>query len=118
MKTILVVDDEFGNAEVLGLILQEEGYRAFCAADGREGLAKIGEVRPDLVVMDFMMPVMNGAEMGRALRESEKTRGIKIILCSGLSEAVVAKEWAAYDRFLRKPYNVAELLGQIGVLLE
>ena len=76
MKTILVVDDEFASAEVLSLILEEEGYRVFCAANGRHGLDRVSEVRPELVILDFMMPIMNGAEMGKALRASEPFKGI------------------------------------------
>jgi len=74
LKTILVVDDELANAEVLSLILEEEGYRVFCASNGRQGLERVAELRPQLVVLDFMMPVMDGAAMGRALREGDSTR--------------------------------------------
>ena len=63
MKTILVVDDELANADVLCLLLEEEGYRAHSAVNGREGLERLAEVRPQLVVLDYMMPVMDGAEM-------------------------------------------------------
>lgn len=54
MNTILVVDDELGSAEVLSLILEEEGFRAYCAVNGRQGLEKAGEVLPDLVIVDYI----------------------------------------------------------------
>jgi len=117
VKTILVVDDEFGNAEVLGLILEEEGYRVFCAANGRDGLERAKDVLPDLIVVDFMMPIMNGAEMGRLVRESPRLSQAKILLHSGLSEAVVREQFDGYDAFLRKPYNVDMALRLIGELL-
>ena len=117
MKTILVVDDEFGNAEVLGLILEEEGYRVFCTANGRDGLERAKDVAPDLIVVDFMMPIMNGAELGRLVRQSPKLSQVKILLHSGLSEAVVREQFDGYDAFLRKPYNVDMALRLIAELL-
>lgn len=117
MKTILVVDDEFGNAEVLGLILEEEGYRVFCAANGRDGLERAKDVAPDLIVVDYMMPIMNGAELGRHLRASPRLSNVKILLHSGLSEAVVREQFDGYDAFLRKPYNVDMALRLIAELL-
>ncbi len=117
MKTILVVDDEFGNAEVLGLILEEEGYRVFCAANGRDGLERAKEVAPDLIIVDYMMPIMNGAELGRQVRALPKLSHTKILLHSGLSESVVREQFDGYDAFLRKPYNVDMALRLIGELL-
>ena len=106
MKTVLVVDDELANAEVLSLILEEEGYRVFCAVNGRHGLERVHEVLPDLVVLDFMMPIMSGAEMGKALRADPKTQEVKILMNSSLPESAVRPHFSGYDRFLRKPYNI------------
>jgi CheY-like chemotaxis protein len=117
VKTILVVDDELASAEVLSLILDEEGYRTACAVDGRQGLSRVRDVRPQLVVLDFMMPVMNGAEMGEALRASVETRHIKILMNSSLPEEVVRQHFGKYDAFLRKPYNVDVALKLIAALL-
>jgi len=117
VKTILVVDDELANAEVLSLILEEEGYRVFCASNGRHGLERVAEVRPDLVVLDFMMPVMDGSEMGRALRASPDTRHIRILMNSSLNEDAVREHFADYDHFLRKPYNIDTALQVIAGLL-
>lgn len=117
MKTILVVDDELANAEVLSLILEDEGYRVFCAANGRQGLQRIAETRPDLVVLDFMMPIMNGAEMGAALRADPQTQHIKILMNSSLTEDAVRANFGQYDSFLRKPYNIDAALKVIASLL-
>lgn len=117
MKTILIVDDELGNAEVLSLILEDEGYRVFCAANGRDGLDRVREVNPDLVVLDFMMPVMNGAEMGEALRALPSASHVKILMNSSLPEASVAERFPAYDAFLRKPYSIDLALKVIDQLL-
>lgn len=117
VKTILVVDDEFANAEVLALILGDEGYRVFCAANGADGLEKIADVKPDLVILDMMMPLMDGAEMGRRMRASKQMRDIKILLNSSLSEQSARERFAEYDAFLRKPYSVDVALETIRVLL-
>ena len=118
MKTILVVDDELANAEVLSAILEEEGYRVFCAANGRQALDRMHEVRPHLVILDFMMPIMNGAEAGQALRADPRYRSVRILMNSSLTEAAVARHFQGYDAFLRKPYNVDLALDIIARLLQ
>jgi CheY-like chemotaxis protein len=110
VKTILVVDDELGSAEVLSLILEEEGYRAFCAVNGQLALAQARDVVPDLVVVDYMMPLMNGAEFARALRADPQFAHTKIILNSGLPEVAIRDQFDGYDAFLRKPFKVDTLL--------
>ena len=110
MKTILVVDDELGSAEVLSLILEEEGYRAFCAVNGQLALIQARDVVPDLVIVDYMMPLMNGAEFARALRADPQFAGTRIILNSGLPEVAIRDHFDGYDAFLRKPFKVETLL--------
>ena len=110
VKTILVVDDELGSAEVLSLILEEEGYRAFCAVNGQLALIQAREVVPDLVIVDYMMPLMNGAEFSRALRADPQFAHTRIILNSGLPEAAIQDQFESYDAFLRKPFKVERLL--------
>jgi CheY-like chemotaxis protein len=117
VKTILVVDDEFANAEVLALILADEGYRVACAANGAQGLQKIAEVRPDLVVLDMMMPVMDGAEMAERMRADPALRDIKILMNSSMGEQAVRERFADYDGFLRKPYTLDDALALIHRLL-
>lgn len=117
MKSILVVDDELINAEVLSQILQDEGYRTYIAADGREGLERAREVAPQLVILDYMMPIMNGAQMGHALRADPALAGTRILMNSSLPEDKVRPHFDAYDGFLRKPYNVERALALIAELL-
>jgi CheY-like chemotaxis protein len=117
LKTILIVDDELGNAEVLSLILEEEGYRVYCAANGRDGLERVQEVRPDLLILDFMMPIMDGAEMGKQLREAPFGRQLKILMNSSLPEENVRRKFDGYDAFLRKPYGINAALRLIAKLL-
>jgi len=110
VKTILVVDDELGSAEVLSLILEEEGYRAFCAVNGQLALIQARDVVPDLVIVDYMMPLMNGADFSRALRADPQFAHTRIILNSGLPEDAIRGEFHSYDAFLRKPFKVERLL--------
>lgn len=117
MKTILVVDDELANAEILCLLLEEEGYRAHSAVNGQQGLDRVVELRPHLVILDYMMPIMNGAEMGRALRAAPATRHLPIVMNSSLPEEAVRKHFDAYDAFLRKPYGIDEALRIVARLL-
>lgn len=113
MKTILVVDDELGSAEVLSLILEEEGYRAFCAVNGQLALVQARDVVPDLVIVDYMMPLMNGAEFAHALHADPQFAETKIILNSGLPEVAIRDQFKSYDAFLRKPFKVETLLALV-----
>ena len=61
MKTVLVVDDEFAVAELLSDLLTDEGYHVVTAAGGKEGLARLRSAKPDLVLLDFMMPSLTGS---------------------------------------------------------
>ncbi len=117
MKTILVVDDELGSAEVLSLILEEEGFRTFCAVNGQLALAQARDVVPDLVVVDYMMPLMNGVEFSRALRADPVFAATKIILNSGLPEYAIRDQFDGYDAFLRKPFKIEVLLTLIRTLI-
>lgn len=117
MKSILVVDDELGSAEVLALILGEEGYRAASAVNGRLALEMAKDAPPDLVIADLMMPVMTGAELARALRADAAFDHTRIVINSGLPEATVREQFDGYDAFLRKPYTVDALLALVKRLL-
>jgi CheY-like chemotaxis protein len=110
VKTILVVDDELGSAEVLSLILEEEGFRAFSAVNGQLALAQARDTVPDLVIVDYMMPLMNGAEFARALRAEPQFGRTRIVLNSGLPESAIRDQFEGYDAFLRKPFRIDALL--------
>ena len=111
MKTILVVDDELGSAEVLSLILEEEGYRAFCAVNGQLALIQARDVVPDLVIVDYMMPLMNGAEFARALRADPQFANTKIVLNSGLPEVAIRDQLdTLLDEAARSEMNLREAL--------
>lgn len=117
MKTILIVEDEFAPAEGLLTLLTEEGYRAVLARDGRQGLERLLEVKPDLLLVDFMMPEMNGAEMIREARKDPAVENVPIILMSAAHESILRRYYSGYDAFLKKPFDTARLLALIRELL-
>lgn len=121
MKTVLVVDDEFGTLDVLTTALEDEGYRVLTAANGRRGLERLEELRPekpDLVISDFMMPLMDGAAMVRRMRESADFRDVPVIMMSAAPEAALRKHLDGYAAFLRKPFSIQALTGIIESLLK
>jgi CheY-like chemotaxis protein len=118
MKRILVIDDEPDLVEVLSSILQYEGYEVFAARNGQEGIQRAAELMPDLVILDYMMPGLNGAAVGDALRSGDRTHDIKILMSSSLSESSVRPRFSAYDAYARKPYDMNETLSLIAGLVE
>jgi len=110
VQTILVVDDELGAIEVVATSLEDEGYRVLSAANGRHGLEKLAEGSVDVAVIDFMMPLLDGAAMGRAMKENPVFRGIPIIMMSAVGESLVRERFDGYTAFLRKPFRITALL--------
>ena len=115
MKTILVVEDEEAIASLVATVLEEEGYRVVTAANGREGLARLAESRPDLVLCDVMMPILDGREMYRAMRDDPAYRSIPVVLMSAGGESSVRGADAA---FLAKPFDLDTLLNVLTPLIE
>jgi CheY-like chemotaxis protein len=118
VRTVLVVDDEFGTVEVLVAALEDSGYRVLTAANGRRALERLEENRPDLVVSDFMMPVMDGAALVQAMRANPEFRDIPVIMMSAAPEAALRRHLDGYEAFLRKPFRVPALLERIAAILD
>jgi CheY-like chemotaxis protein len=110
MKLVLVVEDEYGSAEVLQLLLEAEGYRVAVANNGQAALDLLAGEVPALILTDFMMPAMNGAEFGNAVRANPALAHIPIVVISATSEEVVQRAFRDYDAFLTKPYAIDSLL--------
>lgn len=116
MQLILIVEDEYGAAEILQLILEAHGYRVTSASNGKVALEKLSGERPAVIVSDFMMPYMNGAELGLAIRQNPAWAEIPFLFISGTNEEVVQRSFGDYDGFLAKPYDVDALLSVVGEL--
>jgi len=115
--TVLVVEDEFGVADVVVTALEDEGYRVLVAANGRQGMERLADTKPDLIIADFMMPIMDGAAMGKAVRSNPDFADIPIIMTSAVSESAVKERFAEFQAFLRKPFRICELLETVERLI-
>jgi CheY-like chemotaxis protein len=113
---VLVVDDERDVLDALEAALLSQGWRVVTAVNGGEALGKALELRPDLVVTDLLMPVIDGIGLAKLLRADPRTAATCIVLCSGVSEASVRGLFDGYDAFLRKPYELDDLRRAMGVL--
>ena len=117
MPTILVIDDELALRVMLEEVLTDEGYQVVAMGSGREALARLGEVRPDLIVCDLMMPRLDGRQLCRAIHADPVHRGVPVVLMSAGYQAVEASTEAPYAAFVRKPFQVAALLNAIEQVL-
>jgi CheY-like chemotaxis protein len=117
MSTVLVVDDEFGIAELMVDILTDEGHRVVTAANGRQGLEALARERPSLVFLDYMMPVLDGAGMLRGMAEDASLNGVPVVMMSSIPEATVAERCRGYSAFMRKPFRIAEVMSLTDRLL-
>jgi CheY-like chemotaxis protein len=117
VQTILVVDDELGAIEVVATVLEDEGFRVLSAANGRHGLEKLAEGPVDLAVIDFMMPLVDGAALGREMRAHPAYKNIPIIMMSAVGESVVRERFDGYTAFLRKPFRISALIDTVRRIL-
>jgi len=115
---ILVVDDLLDNCFLLQTILESEGYLVEVADSGQAALESIVSNPPDLVLLDVMMPEMNGFEVTRRLRQNPSLPFIPILLVTGYSEPTPADGFdVGADGFIRKPIDFDDLLHQIRTIL-
>lgn len=117
--TILIVEDSPVQAELLSRELEGAGYQIILAGNGAEGLAKAKSSRPDAVVSDINMPLMDGYAMCSAIRREQSLRNTPVILLTMLSdpEDVIRGLEAGADAYVTKPYNVPSLVSRIASLL-
>ena len=117
VKKILIVDDEFDIVDVLGDLLTAEGYQVVTAANGREGLVRLRDSLVDLVLLDCMMPIVDGPEMLRLMREDEQLLGIPVIMMSA-AEMRQQVQALGCSAFLKKPFDLDTLLGTVARLID
>ncbi len=116
MLRILVVDDDPNSRKIIELMLLSQGYSLLFAENGREAVAKAFESTPDLILMDVLMPIMNGHEATRLLKADARTQEIPIVALTALAFASDRQEALAVgcDGYLSKPFTRRELLEVVG----
>jgi two-component system, OmpR family, phosphate regulon response regulator PhoB len=116
---ILIVEDEAALVELLRYNLEKEGYRVTVAVDGEEGLSAIEDSKPDLVILDWMLPLVSGLELCRQVRRKPATRTLPIIMLTARSEEtdrIRGLEIGA-DDYITKPFSPSELMARVRAVL-
>ncbi len=116
---VLVVEDEPAQMELVSYNLQKEGFRLAHAANGEEALLQVEELQPDLIILDWMLPVISGIEVCRRLKKQKQTRAIPIIMLTARgeeSDRIRGLETGA-DDYVVKPYSVNELVARTRAVL-
>lgn len=112
---ILIVEDEPAQREVLSYNIEAEGYRVSKAENGEDALLLVDEEKPDLIVLDWMLPAVSGIEVCRQLKSRPETRDLPVIMLSARSEEVdkVRGLETGADDYVVKPYSIGELLARV-----
>ena len=120
MKRVLVVDDDDDMRELMVTLLQPD-FEVFSASDGVEGLELARSRRPDLVVLDLLMPRMHGFEVCRRIREDEALRSTKILISSSKSyhhDVTTAVEETGADGYIVKPFTIGEFVAKVSAFFK
>jgi len=115
-KKVMIVDDEESMVELVKSILEKEGFDVIIAYSGKECLEKLKKVKPDLILMDLMMPGMTGKEATRKIRENPKTKDLKIVFLTVARLSEVGKkeleELKVLD-YITKPFDIGDLVKRV-----
>lgn len=118
-EKILIIDDELSIRELIKFNLEKSGYKTVEAADGNEGIRMVKNEQPDLLILDLMLPGIDGLEVCRLLKSNKETAGIPIIMLTARNEEfdkVIGLELGA-DDYLTKPFSPRELMARIKAVL-
>jgi DNA-binding response OmpR family regulator len=119
MATILVIDDDLDLQQMLRLMLQRGGYKVVTTGDGPDGLSKAKALKPDMSIVDVMMPGMNGYQVVRKMREDPELNGMAILILTARAQSVdrEAAIAAQADDYMPKPFAPNELLAKVNELM-
>lgn len=118
MRTILIVDDEYLIADILGFALEDAGFLVEKASNGRKALEALKEKRVELVITDYMMPVLNGEELVRAIREELQLTDLPVILMSGAQASQGRTRPQLFDAVFDKPFDMDRMIAKVHELLD
>jgi DNA-binding response OmpR family regulator len=115
MKKLLIVDDEQDIVESLRFVLEEAGFNCYCAYNGEEGLNMAREISPDLIILDVMMPKINGYKISRLLKYDNKYKNIPILMLTARSqeEDRLIGEETGVDEYITKPFELDEIVKKV-----
>ncbi|MGK7876837.1 MAG: response regulator transcription factor [Xenococcaceae cyanobacterium] len=119
MSKVLVVEDSVAQRQMILDLLKDSGLKVEEARDGIEALEQIQKFSPDLVVLDIVMPRMNGYEVCRRLKADPKTKNVPVVMCSSKGEEF-DRYWGmkqGADAYIAKPFQTIELIGTVKQLL-
>ncbi len=118
-RTVLIVDDDPSVLAMIGMALEAEGFAVRRAITGHQALAAISEDRPDVVVLDVMMPGIDGREVTKRLRGDPATSDLPIVICSAMARD--ADQWQAWasgaNSFVAKPFSIEVLVDEVHLAL-
>jgi len=119
-KKVLIVDDEPNISISVEFLMRREGFEVLVAHDGEEGLERIRADRPDLVVLDIMMPKLDGFEVSKAVRADPALAGVRILMLTAKGrEAEIAKGLSlGADAYIPKPFSTRDLVAKVKELLD
>ena len=117
--TILIIEDERSLLEILSYNLTNEGFEVLTASDGQEGLRRAKAALPDVVVLDLMLPIIDGLQVCRQLRSDPKTQAVRILMLTAKSEEVdeIVGFSMGADDYVTKPFKIKPLISRIKALL-
>jgi len=122
---IMVVEDNLDEAKLIKMVLEGEGYEAVCAFNGKEALEKVASEKPDLIVLDIMMPEMDGFAFCSELRSTAGNEDVPVVLLTGVAKHIHDTKYpldgvlrADAQEYLEKPVKPEELLQTISRLLQ
>ncbi|MEL6490632.1 MAG: response regulator [Cyanobacteria bacterium J06634_6] len=120
MSTILVVEDSVAQQEMMKTLLENSGLAVTIASDGIEALQRLQSYTPDLVLLDIVMPKMNGYEVCRRIKTNLATQDVPVVMCSAKGEEF-DRYWGmkqGADAYIAKPFQPTELVGTVKQLLQ
>lgn len=120
MKKILIVDDEQDIVESLKFVLEGYNYSCYCAYNGEDGLNLAREIEPDLIILDVMMPRINGYKISRLLKFDKKYQNIPILMITARSQEedkLIGEETGA-NEYITKPFDLDDVLNTVKKYLE